>query len=301
MKITAIGRIMEVMNTRFNMRFLEYRTKRDALMEKALNSQEPGIGKARLCDEDVVVSLTSYGRRINDVAPAIESIMQGSAKPNRIVLWLGKDMNKKELPIALQRQRERGLEVEYCKDLGSYTKLLPSLKKFPQSTIITIDDDMIYSYDTVERLVREHKQYPNDIIANVVRKMKLRRNGRLASFRKSHCLTDCDDVSFRNMLMGVGGVLYPPCCLDPEVTNEEVFTDLCKHADDAWFYAMAVKAGTMTRKCPSHNPAGKDYLRNEDVQDTALKNLNDRLFGRCDNDAQLEAVFGKYDLWKALK
>ena len=50
--------------------------------------------------------------------------------------------------------------------------------------------------------------------------------------------------SLTNFLTGVGGVLYPPKCLDDMVTNKDLFKKLSPYNDDIWFWAMAVKKGT---------------------------------------------------------
>ena len=118
----------------------------EELTEKALFSKELGINREKVCEHEVIVSLTTYGKRLYDVYLPIESIMQGSLKPNRIILWISEDLKGKELPITLQRQQKRGLDIRYCKDIRSYTKLVPALKCFPNACIITIDDDLIYNY-----------------------------------------------------------------------------------------------------------------------------------------------------------
>lgn len=94
------------------------------LMTQALSCSESGTSAERYADHEIIVSLTSHGRRIFDVSVAIESIMQGTVKPNRIVLWLSEQMRGKSLPVVLQRQMARGLEVAFCKDIGSHTKLI---------------------------------------------------------------------------------------------------------------------------------------------------------------------------------
>ena len=59
----------------------------------------------------------------------IESIMEQTMKANRIILWLDYSFEKQPLPKALQLLQKRGLEIEYCKDIRSYKKLIPALKK----------------------------------------------------------------------------------------------------------------------------------------------------------------------------
>lgn len=299
-------RLKAFCNSDSNAKMLRYAIKHDALIEKALHSTEMGVSSEKLCEQEVVVSLTTYGRRLYDVAPTIESIMQGSMKPNRIVLWLGEDLRDTALPIALKKQEKRGLEIAFCKDIRSYKKLVPALRKFPESTIITIDDDAIYWYDLVERLVNEHNRFPGNIVANRVHRVKLGKNGRPLDYMEWNFNADSNDDSVLNFFTGVGGVLYPPNGLDLEVLKESVFLNICKYADDVWFYAMALKAGTRTRKCLPHNLGGVDFLMNDDVQGEALTRINTLIRtrkkkGRSANDVQLEAVFDRYALWDKLK
>lgn len=279
---------------------LEFTIRHDQLMEKALRSDESGVSSQKLCEYEVIVSLTTYGKRLYDVAPTIESIMQGSVKPNRIVLWLEEEMKDVTLPIALRKQQERGLEIVFCKNVRSYKKLIPAFGKYPTAAIITIDDDAIYHYDLVEKLVNAHKLYPKDIIANRVHRMVLGENSKPVSYMKwDWCVNlPVNQTSPLLFLTGVGGVFYPPKSLSPEVMNEAVFMDICKFADDVWFNAMALMAGTKIRKCYTHDAKGEDYLINVDVQDVGLLRVNTGK--KCANDRQLCAVFEKYNLWDKL-
>ena len=284
-----------------DMQQLKYSIKHDQLIEKALNDKESGITSKKLCEHEVIVSLTTYGKRLYDVAPTIESIMQGSMKPNKIVLWLDDSMKELSLPIALKRQCERGLEISFCKDIRSYKKLIPTLYKYPDAAVITIDDDAIYHYDVVERLVNTHLQYPKDIIANRVHRMVLDKNNRPVSYMKWDWNVNPSSEENPHFLFptGVGGTLYPPNSLHSEVMNETVFMDICKFADDVWFYSMALMNDTKIRKCYTHNLNGDDFLCNQDVQDIGLFNINTG--SDCANDRQLQAVFEKYDLYQYLK
>jgi hypothetical protein len=47
---------------------------------------------------------------------------------------------------------------------------------------------------------------------------------------------------------GVGGILYPPNSLHPDVREAALFQRLCPTGDDLWFYWMARRIGTMYLK-----------------------------------------------------
>lgn len=265
------------------------------LTEQTIHSTEKGISSEKLCDEEIIVSLTSYGKRIYEVYLAIESIMQGSIKPNRILLWLNEEeFFNKALPQTLQKQVARGLEIRFCKDIKSYTKLIYTLKEFSNACIITIDDDLIYNFDLVENLVAAHKTVPNCIWANRIHEMTYNEDHSLKSYLQwiytiSH---DCTNKK-NNFFTGVGGVLYPPDSLHKEVFNEDIFMDICPTADDVWFNAMARLKGTEIRKSFTHSNKGEDYLINDLLQADGLGAINNAPCD-CRNDIQIQAVYSKY-------
>lgn len=277
---------------------LLYEAQANFLIDKMLNSTVSGVSIEQYCDHQVIVSLTTYGKRLKDVAITIESIMQGSMKPNRIMLWIDESWRDKRLPIALQNQQKRGLEVCFCKDIRSYTKLVPSLKECPNDIIITIDDDVLYRYDLVERLFDTYLENPSRIVANRIHRIVLGKDGKPVSYLKWKWNDNPQDVSPLNFFTGVGGVLYPPHSLDDEVFNEEVFLDICKYADDVWFNAMALKKGTNVVKGCSYNENGLDYYFTN--QEVSLHNINVSGIGSS-NDIQIAKVLEKYDLYKYMQ
>ena len=272
-----------------------------SLTENTLNCNQMGITEDRLCDHEVVVSLTSFGKRVYDVPVVIESIMQGTVKPNRIVLWLAEDEFKgKPLPKALEMQKDRGLQVEYCEDIRSYKKLIPSLKMYPEACIITIDDDAIYEYDFLDRMIEAHGKHPRSVCGTRVHKIKLGPDGRPLGYTSWDLYkADVDKASKLHFATGVGGILYPPHCLSPEVLNQKAFSDLAPFADDIWFYAMSLMNDTQVVKVFSRKPNG-DFVELPSAYESALfaQNTNPE---NCRNDVQFKAVFEKYDLYEKLK
>jgi hypothetical protein len=244
-------------------------------------------------NHDIIVSLTTYGKRINDVAFAIESIMQQTMKPNRIILWLDKSIEGKPLPSVLQKQQYRGLEIAYCDDMRSYKKLIPTLETYPKDAVITIDDDLIYDYDILEHLISAYIDNPTYIHCCRVRLMKYDKNNKLLPYNKWKRTKEIKPgVNENFFITGGGGTLYPPQSLDQEVLNKNVFMNICPYADDVWFTAMAYKRNTPINKVYTRSPIGDDFMTNMSVQDEALANINTK--GEKLNDVQIKAVFGRY-------
>lgn len=265
------------------------------LNDYVLHSNEKGITDMRYCDHEIIISLTTYEPRIYEVYLAIESIMQQTVKANRILLWLPEKLQETPLPVTLQSQIKRGLEIGYCKDIRSYKKLIPTLKNFPNDAIITIDDDLIYNIDVIEKLVFNYLNDSQYIYYNRGARMSIT-NGKLSPYLD---WKDCCDtnISILNFPTGGGGTLYPPHIFNDEIFNESVFMDICPYGDDIWFKAMALYNDKLCRKVYTHDKGGNDFLCNWEVQECALHHINN---GLLQNDRQIEAVFEKYNLYNKL-
>lgn len=282
-------------------RHVETHLTKQVLEQLTFGSMVKGIVEEPYEGKELIVSLTTHGKRIETVYHTIESIFQQTQKPNRVVLWLGdKEWNSAtELPISLQIQMKRGLEVRFVKDVRSYTKLLPALEAFPLANIVTVDDDILYPRNLLERLWKGHLRHPDSIISVVSRQMKLKCLKEFEPFIDFESV-DCDKdyISSNNLAEGFAGVLYPSGCFDDEVFNKSKFLQLCPYADDIWFCCMALKVKTPVVQIARLFDVYHEMYQVEEVQDMALANTN---IGNQRNDSQLKAVFDEYDLWNSIK
>lgn len=278
---------------------MEFKTRSLYLEDKILNSSKSGISDERYCEHEVIVSLASYSKRLDEVALTIESLMHQTMQPNRIILNLDPSEKNHPLSMAIQRQMKRGLTVNYADtEIRSYKKLIPVLEQYPEAIIITVDDDVLYNYDVVERLFDSYLKNPDKVSALRVHTIKFDKEGKPVSYND----WDMEKVTTNNSKhifpTGVGGILYPPHVLPKEVFNMEVYMDLCKTADDVWFHAMALKNGKSFVKAPSKSSRGTDYVMNTGVQDIALYNINTG--ENALNDKQIKAVYEKYGIYDIL-
>lgn len=280
------------------MRQLLFNQKKYVLEQNILYRSDLGVSKEKYCDHDIIVSLTTYDKRIWEVHLAIESIMEQTMKANRIILWLDYSFQSKVLPKALQLLEKRGLEIAYCADIRSYKKLVPTLKKYPEDAIITIDDDLVYEFDCFEKLITAYLEDPSYIYCNRQHRMRLDANGMLLPYMQWEWESENMEADIRNFPTTGAGTLFPPHSFDDEVFNETVFMDICKYADDVWFKAMSMKKGTLSKKVYTHSNDSKDFLVVENVQDIGLAKINTQ--ADCLNDKQIKAVFNRYNLWEKL-
>ncbi len=228
------------------------------LDSETLYSKEPGTSEQMYCDHEIVISLTTYGKRIETAYLAISSLMRQSRKANRIILWLSEEeFSGKELPATITLLEKRGLEIRFCQDLRSYTKLIPTLRLCPEAAIITVDDDVMYDISLIDRLVRAHLAEPDVIWGNRVTKIAFDKNGRLKPYKKWRNAKPLEE-SDKNFATGVGGVIYPPKVFNDEILDESKFLTLAPTADDLWFKAMALVSDAKVKRILPLVSSGED-------------------------------------------
>lgn len=239
----------------------------------------------------LVVSLTSYPARIDTVGRTIKSILGQSVRPERTILWLASSQfpgKEKNLPADLLDLQHHGLEIRWCEDIRSYKKLVPSLALLPGKCIVTADDDLLYPRYWLEKLWQEHLENPSDIIAHRLRRME-RKGGRFLPYKTWPIVTHSVRTEpYLTLPTTGGGVLYPPGCFTPDVSRSRVFMKVAPHADDIWFWAMAVLARRRIRQVYSYEA---DLFFVEGTQATTL--ATDNVAGGG-NDRQLKAVLARY-------
>ena len=206
---------------------------------------EPADSSPRL-----IVSLTSFPARIKTVSYTIESILLQKKKANMVVLWLGDDKfprKEKDLPKRLLRLTQYGLTIKWCKDIRSYTKLVPALEAFPNDIIVTADDDIWYPPEWLELLYNSYLKEPTLIHAHRVFKVTTK-NGSINKYIDwdRHIFAP-QEPSYCFHLTGTGGVLYPPHSLYQDICDCEKFFSMAPSVDDIWFWAMAILQHTRVR------------------------------------------------------
>ena len=112
------------------------------------------------------ISLTSYGARLNAVHMAIRSLLMQSVRPSKVLLYLDESIQRDTLSDDLLDLEQYGLEIRMgYEDLGPHKKYLFAFQEFPDSLIITADDDLIYPADMVESLLTAHEAVPYCVVA----------------------------------------------------------------------------------------------------------------------------------------
>ena len=195
-----------------------------------------------------VVSLTSYGKRVETVYLVIESIASGSLLPSRCILWLDEKPLVDSLPEELRRLQRRGLEIRLCQNYGPHTKYYPYLESSHkcEAPLVTADDDILYPKDWLKRLVGEYHQFPDVVNCHRARVIAMNHDG-IAKY-ESWRHAESTDQSMAHFALGVGGVLYPPRLQERLKQEGNAFLSCCPKADDVWLHVQALRAGFKIRQ-----------------------------------------------------
>ena len=201
--------------------------------------------------DKVIVSLTSYPARFDTIHLCIKSLMYQTIKPDKIILWLGSDSAEVKLPLELEELKKFGLEVIYKdENLKPHKKYYYAIQDYPNSIVITVDDDVIYSPTMLASLLKMHEKYPKTVCARRVHEIVCNQQiiAKYNSWNQA-----CQTVlrpAMRLMAVGVGGVLYPPNALDKLAFDKELIKNVCLNADDLWLKFMEALQNTKVVWCP---------------------------------------------------
>ena len=250
------------------------------------------VGKRTLIGHaPVVVSLTSHGKRVQDVSLAIESIGAGRVRPLRLILWLDDERIFAELPESLTKQMARGLEVRLTQNYGPHTKYFPYVRSVDSHRLplVTADDDILYPRNWLARLLTAYVEQPELVScyrANVV----CLDGDHLALYRS---WPRCKDTvaSVTRFATGVSGVIYPPAMLDELSARNDAFRASCPQADDIWLHWVALRTSRPVRQIsstPRHFPVVPGSQ-----SDTSLMKHN---VGSGGNDEQIRALYTDADV-----
>ncbi|MDR1678757.1 MAG: hypothetical protein LBR81_03165 [Prevotellaceae bacterium] len=243
----------------------------------------------------IVVSLTSFPARIPTLYLVIKSLLKQTILPEKITLWLSKEEFPDEmadLPQDLKNLCKNGLEIFFVSDnLRSHKKYFYSFEKYRDKKVVTVDDDLIYGEDTLERLIKINQIFPKSVCANVIRKIAVKEHEFLPYKRWKKLLSSPLSESLEYTAIGYGGVLYPPNCFDDEIFNIQAIKTKAFFADDLW-----LKANELRMKITI--ASGGEYFAHPVIipnsQKIRLQKINNSSSNR--NNDQWQALCEYYDL-----
>lgn len=253
-----------------------------------------GINQKQRDIPNVIVSLTSYPKRFEDMDLCLKSILNQNFKPDKIIIWLGSDTNKEKAEISFGKYKKYGIEyiIDSKNNYFSHKKYIYAFEKYKESIIITLDDDLIYPKNTLKTLIKKYEKHPNSIVARRVHKITWDKSN-INKYTK--WIWECFTIRKpSNKLCATtgAGTLFPPKIYTRQDINYKTIEKYALTADDIWLKMMAVKnnvkivwAGNFLQMPPEVNPEKDDALTNLNV-------INNR------NDEYIKKILCDYNLTK---
>lgn len=205
-----------------------------------------GINKAEntkeFRQEKIVVSLTSYGKRLDTVHLAIKSIMEQTLKADAIVLYIAEEDSSKEIRQE-KSLTKAGLKIErHVNDLKPHKKYFYAMQEFPDHIVITVDDDTIYDDGLLADLYTKHMEYPEAVICRRGHRMS-KQGGRVAPYDLWEGCVESRIPEKGICATGVGGILYPCGEYRKAFLDEKGIRETALCGDDLWLKTVELIEG----------------------------------------------------------
>ena len=250
------------------------------------------IDAEKLCKNRVIISLTSFPKRIDKVYLCINSLLRQSISANKIILWLAKSQfpDGKGIPEKLLKLKSNKFEIRFCEDLKSYKKVFYTAQDYQKDIIITVDDDTLYPEDWLENLIKTYKKYPDKVICYRAHRIVIK-NNEIDSYANWIGLSPDEKGPARLLVpIGVGGVLYPPGYFDKVVFDYDLIKELCPTADDLWLKIIGLQNGIDAVKV---FPNSKEWFTIRSSQKKSLMKVN---VGKNLNDVSIKNLVEYYKI-----
>ncbi|MBS0342323.1 MAG: glycosyltransferase, partial [Proteobacteria bacterium] len=193
----------------------------------------------------LVVSLTSYPPRFPTLELTLRRILQQSVLPDETVLWVSSE-DRQQLPQGVLALQHSGLTIRETRDIRSYKKIIPVLERYPDSFIVTVDDDTAYPRDLTEVFVANYRGN-DEVLCRRAHKVTFDESGNPRPYTHWQFET-AQETGSDLFATGVGGIFYPPHSLAVDVLDEAGFISLAPLADDVWLFWMEHRAGATVRR-----------------------------------------------------
>ena len=249
-----------------------------------------GLNTTEVREKKVIVSLTSYPRRIKAVSIVTATMTKQTYKPDKIVLYLAREQFPDEkLPFFLRIQQKFGIEIIFVdEDIKPHKKYYYAIRDYPNDIVITVDDDAHYDKDLVECLLRSYKKYPKSVSGMRIGCITFRPDGTIRPYSKWGRSKAMKPPSLAYFAVGVGGILYPPGCMHKELFNVGNLKKTCLNADDIWLKIMQVMCNTPVVRAA-------EFRIQKYIFGTQEHGLNKTNVAQGQNDIQITAALDIYN------
>lgn len=239
---------------------------------------------------ELIISLTSFPARYKTLHLTLKCLLLQNIHVDKVILWIAHD-DFESLPKKVLDLQKYGLLILKTEDIRSYKKIIPTLGLYPESYIVTVDDDLYYPSNLIENLLKKYQKNPGQVIASRTHLMKFDENNDLLPYKHWGYEKFDNNNPLKNFFTSGAGTLFPPNVFHEEVFNSPVFLEVCPTADDIWLNWMVAMNGVKI----FHTEKIFKLITWPSSQKFALNvvNVSDN---DINNDVQISKLITHYDL-----
>jgi hypothetical protein len=208
------------------------------------------------CPDRVVVTFTTIPERIGQIAVMLKSLLDQSVLPDSICLCVPKTSRLPPFTYSIPSWFSQIpiLNIVECEhDLGPVTKFIPTWQQqrhMPDTRLIIVDDDGVYSHRLIEQLVRWSQHMPDAALGCSGVAVPVGMKPSSVIFSRDPWLQDLRYTSFSSdalsrvdYLFGYAGVLVKPRFFDDAVTDYSAAPKQAFFDDDVWLGGHMARRG----------------------------------------------------------
>ena len=239
-----------------------------------------------------IISLTSFPARIGSIHLCLNSLLRQKRPADLVILWLARSQfpNACDIPSKVRKLEKRGLQIRFCEDIRSYKKIVYTAIEYPDSVIITADDDTLYPESWTEGLMRTYMEHRDCVCCYRAHKLVVE-NGDIAEYKKWIGLSPNEKGPSSELVpIGVGGVLYPPGFFKDVKFDIDSIKDICPTADDLWLKVLGLSNDYKVVKVNSNS---KEWFT---ILNSQRKRLVDENVDTGANDTSIKRLMEYYKI-----
>lgn len=249
--------------------------------------------------EKIILSMTTIPSRKSRLEENIESLLNQTYKFDKLVINIDDNFSQEDINWYKKfAKKDNRIEIGFGETKWrSCNKLLPTLKKYHEDIIITIDDDIYYPNETIERLINKHNSFNNCIIAHEVNPIYVDKEHKTVIYLNDFDIM-LEQISYCKYLSNCA--LFPPHSFDnTDLYNYEkmIYCTQGNH-DELWFWINSTLNKTKVIGLDyvySFGPETKNPYKDNEYQ---LTKLNENPQTIYNYNKLLNEVYGKqiYDI-----
>lgn len=231
------------------------------------------VRKNATAAEDVVVSLTTFPKRIKEARYCVESLLRQSVRPHKIILWIARSdyQDFDALPDYIKDLACHGLEIKFCDDLKSYKKIFYTSDLYKNYRIVTADDDFVYPTNWLKELIEVSDQYPDNIICHRSHRILFKKTDLVEYGKWDWYSNGYTGPSHLLHTLTGAGTLFPKNFFGSDFRDLETIMKYARTADDMWVKVYALRKGCKIVKV---RPVSKSLISIYGSQRVSLIQIN---------------------------